>query len=113
MTQSAEDVTEELTPAFDRCIEVRVVAPQARVRYEKGQPVREAGPDFGRVIAAIFPVVEQGLQAVYGAGTEIRVVEGKAADVRLTGTFPVKAGEVRQRVSEVLADAFDGLELSD
>jgi hypothetical protein len=113
MTQSALDRTDDAASSFDRCIEVRVVAPAPRVRYEKGQPVREAGPDFERVIAAVRPSVEAALQAVYGVGTEIRLVEGKSADVRLTGTFPVKAGEVRQRVSEALADAFDGLELGD
>lgn len=110
MTQSAQDVTLSSAPAFERCIEVRLVSPTPRVRYEKGKPVKEEGPDFGRVMAAIQPSVERSLQAIYGAETEIRLVQGKAADVRLSGTFAVKAGEVRARVQEAVAEAFDNLE---
>lgn len=110
MTGSAQDVTTRDKPAFDRCIEVRLVAPTPRVRYEKGKPVKEEGPDFTRVMAAIRPSVEHSLQAIYGPETEIRLVQGKAADVRLSGTFPVKAGEVRARVQEAVAEAFDNLE---
>lgn len=37
-------------------------------------------------------------------------MRGKAADVRLSGTFAVKAGEVRARVQEAAVEAFDNLE---
>lgn len=110
MTGSAQDVTPGDKATFDRCIEVRLVAPTPRIRYEKGKPVKEEGPDFERVMAAIQPSVEQSLQAIYGPETEVRLVQGKAADVRLSGTFPVKAGEIRARVNEAVAEAFDNLE---
>lgn len=109
-TQSAQDVTQETASTYDRCIEIRLVAPTPRVRYEKGKPVKEEGPDFERVLRAIRPSVEAALQGIYGSETEIRLVEGKSADVRLSGTFSVKAGEVRTRVQEAVADAFDNLE---
>ncbi|GAA5533974.1 hypothetical protein [Deinococcus aluminii] len=111
MTESAENVMDQPEAQnHDRQIEIRLALPAPRVRYEKGKAVKEAGPDMTRVIALIRPQVEGALQRVYGAQTEVRFTVGRASDVRLSGTFPVKVSEVRLRVAEVLEDAFENLE---
>lgn len=111
MEESAVGVIQgEDMPQYERQIEIRLALPTGRVRYEKGQAVREAGPDPEWVISFIQPGVERALQRVYGPETEIRFSVGKTMDVRLSGVFPVKAGEIKERVAGVLEEAFENME---
>lgn len=113
MNESVQSVQESEESPFTRRIEVRLVEPQARLRYEKGKPVKEPMPDFDRVIADIHPQIEEGLQAKYGLQTEVIITTGKAQDVRLTGIFAEKAGVIRDVVRDLLSTAFETLELGD
>lgn len=106
MTDSAVDVT-----AFTRQIEIRLAEPQPRIRYEKGKPVREPVPDMQRVIAALEEEVTHHLQIAYGSETEVVITTAKAQDIRLTGAFQQKANNIKKLVGEVLADAFENMEV--
>ena len=111
MFESAQDVNGAASPAFTRQIEIRLAQPAPRVRYEKGKPVKEPTPDMDRIIRAIEDDITAAVQAVYGAETEVMLTAAKAADIRLTGTFQEKPGVIRERVGEILAGAFDNLDL--
>ncbi|WP_022803142.1 hypothetical protein [Deinococcus ficus] len=111
MDQSAQDVNDTSIPAFTRQIEIRLAQPAPRVRYEKGKAIKEPVPDMDRVIRAIEDDITAAVQAVYGPQTEVTLTAAKAADIRLTGTFQEKAGVIRERVGEILASAFDNLDL--
>lgn len=110
MMDSAQDVTTEASP-FTRRIEIRLAERQPRVRYEKGKPVKEPVADMQKVIAALKGEVTHNLQLAYGPETEIMITTAKAQDVRLTGAFQQKVHEVKILVGEVLADAFENLEM--
>lgn len=107
MLNSADDRTPP-GAAHDRRIEIRMAFPE-RVRYEKGQPVRERGPDPNRVFGLLHPEVARALQDHYGPHTEVTFAVGRTPDVRLTGRFPEKPGDVKERVQETLALALEGL----
>ncbi|MVN89165.1 hypothetical protein GO986_20730 [Deinococcus sp. HMF7620] len=111
MTQSAQDVTPD-APAFVRQIEIRLAQPAPRVRYEKGKPVKEPTPDMTRVIRALEDEVTAALQGLYGLDTKVIFTVAKAGDIRLAGPFSDKAPAIRAQVGEVLAQAFDNLDLS-
>ncbi|THF70382.1 hypothetical protein E7T06_07920 [Deinococcus sp. Arct2-2] len=104
----ASEITEERTVHFARRIEVRLAFP-TRVRYEQGKAVKEPGPDPERVIALIQDPVTASLRVQYGDDTAVELMEGKAADVRLTGVFPEKTDAVKQAVYAALDLAFEGL----
>ena len=110
MIDSAQDVTVEVS-TFTRRIEIRLAEPQPRIRYEKGKPVKEPVPDMQRVIAALEDEVTQNLQLVYGPETEIVIITARAQDVRLTGSFQQKANDIKAKVGEILANAFENLEV--
>jgi hypothetical protein len=95
-----------------RQIEIRMVFAE-QVRYVKGNPVREAGPDPARVMAALHPELERAVQAVYGEQTTLVINEGKSSDIRLTGNFFEKAPVTRAAVGVMLAAALEELELGD
>ena len=63
-----------------------------KIRYEKGKPVKEPGPDPERVIAALRPEVERGVQGRYGEETEVIFRVAQAPSIRVTGQFGEKAG---------------------
>lgn len=110
MMDFAQDRTTGDTP-FTRRIEIRLAEPQPRVRYEKGKAVKEPVPDMQKVITALEEEVTHNLQLAFGSDTEIVITTARAQDVRLTGTFQQKATEIKILVGEVLADAFENLEV--
>lgn len=110
MIDSAQDVT-EVAPAFSRRIEIRLAEPQPRIRYETNKPVREPVPDMHKVIEALRDEVTQNLQLAYGPETEVVITTARAQDVCLTGAFQQKVNDVKMMVGEVLADAFENLEV--
>lgn len=113
MTDSVQDRESTEDSPFSRQIEIRLAEPAPRYRYEKGKPVKEPTPDMNRVIRAIEDEVTEKVQAVYGEETGVLITVGKAADIRLTGTFQEKATETRKAVGEILAGVFENLELSE
>lgn len=108
MTHSAEDVDVSETTDYTRQIEVRLTFPE-RVRYEKGRPVKEPGPDPERVIAALRPEVERGIQEKYGEETEVTFRVAQAPSIRVNGSFGEKAGVTSAFVQGILDGAFEHL----
>ena len=93
---------------YTRQIEIRLVFPE-KIRYEQGKPVKEPGPDPERVIAALRPEVEQGIQQRYGEETEVVFRVAQAPSIRVTGQFGEKAGVTGAFVQEILDGAFEHL----
>lgn len=107
MTDSAVDVT-----TFTRQIEIRLRQPVPNVKYVKGKPVKEAVPDMEKLADAIREEVTHNLQTAFGPQTEVRISVGKVNDIRLNGTFEGKVEELKTLIGEVVADAFDNVDLS-
>lgn len=108
MTEPIEDQTDLETMGYTRQIEIRMVFPE-KIRYEKGQPIKEPGPDPERVIAALRPEVERGIQDKYGEETEVIFRVAQAPSIRVTGQFGEKAGVTGAFVQEVLDGVFENL----
>ena len=108
MTQPVQDQDSSGSTGYTRQIEIRLTFPE-RVRYEKGRPVKEVGPDPERVIAALRPEVEQGIQEKYGEETEVTFRTAQAPSIRVNGQFGEKAGTISAFVQGVLDGAFEHL----
>ncbi len=98
----AEDNQPEESSGYTRSIEVRLARPQPRIRYEKGEPVREPMPDQERIIGAIAGDLTRALQTKYGTETEIFITSAHSPSVRLLGQFADKTSVVGAYVQEVL-----------
>lgn len=106
MTRSVQDNSE--ATGYTRQIEIRMVFPE-KIRYEKGKPVKEPGPDPERVIAALRPEVERGVQEKYGEETEVVFRVAQAPSIRVSGQFGEKAAMTGAFVQEVLDGVFENL----
>ncbi|CAM3440081.1 hypothetical protein DESA109040_12735 [Deinococcus saxicola] len=108
MTQPIENQDDLEATGYTRQIEIRMVFPE-KIRYEKGRPVKEPGPDPERVIAALRPEVEQGIQDKYGEETEVIFRVAQAPSIRVTGQFGEKVAVTGAFAQEVLDGAFEHL----
>ncbi|CAM3507111.1 hypothetical protein DESA109040_14800 [Deinococcus saxicola] len=108
MDQTVEHQDHSETTGYTRRIEIRMVFPE-KIRYEKGNPVKEPGPDPERVIAALRPEVERGIQEKYGEETEVVFRVAQAPSIRVTGQFGQKVAVTAAFAQEVLDGAFEHL----
>lgn len=108
MTQPIQEQDDSESTAYTRQIEIRMVFPE-KVRYEKGKPVKEPGPDPERVIAALRPEVERGIQGRYGEETEVIFRVAQAPSIRVNGHFGEKVAVTAAFAQEVLDGAFEHL----
>ena len=108
MAQDNQDASNTETALYTRRIEIRLTFPE-KVRYDKGRPIKEAGPAPERVIEALRPEVERGIQDRYGEETEVVFRVAQAPSIRVTGQFGEKAAVTGAYVQEVLDGAFEHL----
>ncbi|GGL93690.1 hypothetical protein GCM10010840_34570 [Deinococcus aerolatus] len=108
MTELTGHQEDSEATGYTRQIEIRMVFPE-KIRYEKGRPVKEPGPDPERVIAALRPEVERGVQGRYGEETEVIFRVAQAPSIRVTGQFGEKVAITAAFAQEVLDGAFEHL----
>ncbi|MFC4637864.1 hypothetical protein [Deinococcus hohokamensis] len=111
MEKSVQDVTEEVS-GFTRRVEIRLVQSE-RKTLEKGKVVKTPGPDPLRIANLVRHDIERVVQGRYGEDTELTFSVAQVQDIRLHGTFPEKAPQVRAVVQGALSEALENLDAID